>query len=658
MHRNLYFAVMGTGLAIVVAIAVAVMPRSASADETYDRIVVGHSRLCLEARGRTHQAPSGIVQVQCSGVTAQRFGVSTVSPGYVRIGVYDEDMCLDFQPDATHRSTVRIAPCEDTPSQHFELQALGGGAVNILTRQNGLCLSMNGAADEVGALLVQDTCSGGEHQQLLLDGFSDVAGEVGLWSPVIEVPLIPVAAAALPNGKVLMWSAFDRYDFNDDYLYGFTETAIFDPATGRSEEKTVSNTGHDMFCPGIAHLADGRILVNGGSSAFDTSIYNPETDEWETGGAMNIPRGYQGTTLLADGRAFTLGGSFSGGFRGKDGEIWDEENGWQRLPGVSAEPFTGDDDFRAYRGDNHLWLFGWTDNRIFHAGPTSEMHWIDVEGEGRVTNAGIRGEDPFAMNGTAVMYEPGKILTTGGAPTYDWGQATANATIIDITGDEVTTKTLEPMAYRRGFHNSTVLPSGEVVITGGVPVTGVFEDFDSVLDTEIFDPETETFRVVAAHAVPRNYHSFSLLMPDGRVLIGGGGLCGDCETNHPDVEIFTPPYLLNADGTPADRPTITSAPDVIDLSEVFEVEAEGDVTEFVLVRMSSATHSVNNDQRRVPVESDDLGGGIHEVTAPADGGVAIPGLYYLFAMDDEGVPSEAAIVRVTMDQADGETDGL
>ena len=57
----------------------------------------------------------------------------------------------------------------------------------------------------------------------------------------------------------------------------------------------------------------------------------------------------------------------------------------------------------------------------------------------------------------------------------------------------------------------------------------------------------------------RNYHSVALLLQDGRVFGGGGGLCGTCKTNHFNAQIFTPPALLKADGTAAARPTITVA---------------------------------------------------------------------------------------------------
>jgi hypothetical protein len=78
---------------------------------------------------------------------------------------------------------------------------------------------------------------------------------------------------------------------------------------------------------------------------------------------------------------------------------------------------------------------------------------------------------------------------------------------------------------------------------------------------EIWNPISETWSTDADLAVPRTYHSVAVLMPDGRVFTGGGGLCGigpACnggETNHPDAQMYSPRYLFNPNGTPATRPT-------------------------------------------------------------------------------------------------------
>ena len=74
---------------------------------------------------------------------------------------------------------------------------------------------------------------------------------------------------------------------------------------------------------------------------------------------------------------------------------------------------------------------------------------------------------------------------------------------------------------------------------------------------EIWNPTTQTFTLDASSAVPRTYHSSAVLVPDGRVFVEGGGLCGGCSVNHLDAEIYSPAYLFNEDGSTADRPTVS-----------------------------------------------------------------------------------------------------
>ncbi|MEM9562989.1 MAG: RICIN domain-containing protein, partial [Actinomycetota bacterium] len=633
------------GLVLTAALALlgtTVDPSPASAQTGTIRPV--HSDLCLGVAGGSTASGAAIGQLPCDGSPSQTFTVTNLGGGYHRVQLAHSGKCVDIEGASTASLTPAIQwDCHGGPNQQFTVQ-LGAGTTTLVPRHSGLCLDIEGAVRTSGAALIQYTCTGGDNQRFAVGGGAVDPGR-GRWSAPTTLPLVPVAGSNLGNGKVLLWSAYERFTFGGDR--GRTQTVLYDPATGQSSLRQVSNTGHDMFCPGIANLADGRILVNGGSSAAETSIYDPVSDSWQDAADMNIPRGYQGTTLLSDGSAFTLGGSWSGGQGDKHAEVWTEGGGWRRLTGVLAEPFTANDPQGVYRGDNHLWLFAWTGNRVFHAGPTRAMHWIDTGGTGSVSGAGNRGNDGYAMNGNAVMYEPGQILTIGGGPAYQDTETTANATVIDLTGASVTSRAVAPMANRRGFHNSVVLPSGEVVVVGGQSYVEPFTDTTAVFAAELWDPDTETFRSLAPMAIPRTYHSFALLLADGRVLAGGGGLCGGCATNHPDVEILTPPYLLDADGDEAPRPAISSAPSSIDLNERFDVQASAGVTEFTLVRMSSATHSVNNDQRRIPLAFSGGGNGTYRLTAPADGGIAPPGNYFLFAIDGSGVPSVAAVVNLT-----------
>jgi galactose oxidase len=464
----------------------------------------------------------------------------------------------------------------------------------------------------------------------------------GAWTPPIGFPLVPVAAALLPNGKVLTWSANAPDSYGGS---GQTVTATYDPATGVVTQRTVTETGHDMFCPGIAILPDGRVLVAGGDDAANTSIYDPATDSWTRGPAMNIARGYQADVTLADGRVFTIGGSWNGGQGGKNGEVWSAQNGWQLLPGALVAPILTNDADGVYRADNHAWLFAWSGGRVLQAGPSKQMNWFDTTGTGGTTPAGPRGDDADAMNGDAVMYDAGKVLTIGGAPSYQNSTATANAHVLTISGTNVSVRTVPSMANARAFANSVVLPDGNVIVFGGQNFALPFSDNTSVLAPELWDAKREVFVPLPPAVVPRNYHSVALLLPDGRVFTGGGGLCGTCATNHFNAEIFTPPNLLDADGTPAARPVITAAPATAANGATITVSTDRPVTSFSIVRLGAATHSVDTDQRRIGLQPTTVSGG-YTMTIPADPGIAVPGYYMLFAMNQRGVPSVAKIIRI------------
>jgi Galactose oxidase-like, Early set domain len=90
-----------------------------------------------------------------------------------------------------------------------------------------------------------------------------------------------------------------------------------------------------------------------------------------------------------------------------------------------------------------------------------------------------------------------------------------------------------------------------------------------------------------------------------------------------------------------------SAPSSAALGKSIRVTTDSAVTSFVLMRMGSSTHSVNTDQRRVPLKSTSVGSNAYSVTIPSDPGVALPGYYMLFALDNQGVPSVAKSVQIT-----------
>ncbi|WP_134739263.1 galactose oxidase-like domain-containing protein [Nocardioides sp. 503] len=468
---------------------------------------------------------------------------------------------------------------------------------------------------------------------------------VGRWSRTIAFPLVPVAVAALPGNRLLTWSAYATDDY-DPQAMGYTQTAILDLDTMKVSRRLVTKTRHDMFCPGVAMLPDGRIMVTGGSNANQTSIYDPKRDTWKAGPPMKVGRGYHAMTTMPDGRVFTVGGSWGpGGLGGKVGEVWSQRAGWRRLAGVSPKKMLTDDPAGIFRQDNQMWLYPVADRKVLQVGPSQKMNVISLRGRGSVRTVGKR-PGSAQMNGNAVMYAPHRILVLGGAPAYDETPSVKEAFTIDIRGKRPRVRRTGSMIEPRTFANSVVLPDGQVVAVGGQARPLAFSDVESRYRPEIWSPRTGRFHLGASMAVPRNYHSVAVLLPDGRVFSGGGGLCGDCETNHFNGQIYTPGYLLRDDGRLRARPRITRAPRTARLGSQITVRTRRGARSFSLVRMAEATHTVNNSQRRIPLRVVRRAGARSTLRLPADASVLLPGNYMLFAMDRHGTPSRSRLVRV------------
>lgn len=80
-----------------------------------------------------------------------------------------------------------------------------------------------------------------------------------------------------------------------------TQTATLNPNNNQVSQMLVTNTNHDMFCPGISMLGSGDIVVTGGDNAEKTSIYSPAKGAWLPGPDMNVKRGYQASATLSSG---------------------------------------------------------------------------------------------------------------------------------------------------------------------------------------------------------------------------------------------------------------------------------------------------------------------------------------------------------------------
>ncbi len=465
----------------------------------------------------------------------------------------------------------------------------------------------------------------------------------GQWAaPVSWTPHIPVSAATLPDGRVLTFASNQRTSF--PVGVEFTFAATWNPATGEFTE--FNNPSHDMFCGALVMLPDGRVLVNGGrNTVVLASIFDWRTNQWSRIQNMNDPRWYNTAIALPDGKVWSVSGS--GG--SNSAERWDEAGGWARLTAIPWDQVTAE---AGYLNVWHPFVTLAPNGQLFHFGPTDTNHWITTGGSGGMTNAGttVPGTH-YPKEGSWAMYDEGKILVAGGGldttvnpNETTTGTSSTTAYTVDLTGPAPVVAPAAPMANARQFANAVVLPSGEVMVIGGNTSGRKFNDTGSVMTCELWNPRTAAWRGVADIAVPRNYHSLALLLPDGRVLSGGGGLGG---ADHQDAQLYTPPCLFNADGTPATRPTITAAPATIGVGTIFHVTATADIRKFAFIKMSAITHSVNTDLRYLPLGFTETTPGNYQISAHSNLNVMTPGYWMLFALNANGTHSVSKIIRVS-----------
>ena len=461
----------------------------------------------------------------------------------------------------------------------------------------------------------------------------------GEWGPVVNWPHIPVSAAVLPDGRVLSWSSNRRDGFPGGQPE-FTYTATWNPITSQFSE--IDYTGHDMFCAAIVMDEAGNVIANGGrNTVVMTSRFDFTTSQWVPMENMNDPRWYPTSVAMPDGSIFTASGS--GG--PNSAELYTPGSGWSFLTGIDWSSIANANGF-----ESHWWpyLHLRSDGTLFHSGPTPTMHIVDTSGSGSLSVIGPRmpSNDWFPKHSAAVMYAPGKVLITGGANTYSGGTTNRSLTV-DIEANPPVVTEIAPMANARRFQNAVPLPNGEVIVIGGNTSGIKFNDDGTILEPEIWNPDTNQWRPMADMAVPRNYHSIALMLPDARILSAGGGLCGGCAANHQDGQVYSPPYLFNADGSPATRPVISTAPAEVRAGQDYSVSATPNLQHFSLIKMSSTTHGVNTDVRYLPVSFTETSSGQYQLTSESNINVMTPGYYMLFGLNAQGTPSEAAIVQVT-----------
>lgn len=625
------------------------------------------SGLCLSAE------ENGVArQDLCTGADAQRFQLLAYPGGVYALRAQPEAaLCLGVKGGLTQDGAAIVrSSCAGEPKreQLWRLSKLGTGYrfTSVATEK---CMVVASASVAPKAELISYACRGGTNEQFTMNKFEHSSADPrssGKWAPMLELGIVPSSIAALPDYTLLYWSGSGTHSFHGskDTHYG-----VFDLLDGTRFE-SVAHTGHEMFCPGVAMTADGRVLIAGGGGTPELRdrvvSYNFADNSWAEEASLSIPRWYSSAVTLGDGRVFTVGGDGDGkpnhANMEKWGEVWSDRlapsSRWTLLDGIKEPVATQGENYGLARNQYYRRIILAPDGRLLEVAPSATLRWHDLSGKGSTSVASVRpdgmeaGQSDTAAQGAVIAhFSSHSVLLAGGSIAFgneDSDVPESNypvrkkSYIVDL--EDGVARPTRPMRYPRYQANAITLPDGQVLVIGGAAKSTLFDAAGAIMAPELFDPAIERWTVMAPMKRPRFYHSAAVLLPDGRVWAGGGGQCNSCSVNEANAEIYSPPYLFKGK-----RPVLDDAPSVIAYGEEFTAAAsvsDSSISRFTMVRMSATTHHVNYDQRLLEINFLALPSGEFLLTSPGDGNIAPPGYYMLFAISAKGVPSVAAVIRL------------
>ena len=507
---------------------------------------------------------------------------------------------------------------------------------------------------------------------------------VGRWTQApFQIPHAAVNAATLPTGDVMFWGpSFPTEPRNRG------NGALWDPSKGYGSDAFTEipppavdpdgpgPQGTDtapIFCSGMSMLANGEILITGGSlvrpdqypddpytmnAGLDRVFtFDPWTRTWTEQPQMNAGRWYPGQVELADGRTVILGGlsdQAPGGIYNRDLEVFTPAQESGGVGSVTLEP-SGQ-----RRTGLYPHLFTLPDSSVLLVGPgrsdsavlqPSTFTWQNypLAAKGRVGGNAVL--DPGPPSGSWQVTEIGgyDLNVTDAQGTHP---ATASTATLNAQPGAVGWKGAPSLNVPRSYQNTVLLPDRSMVAVGGGVGESVADGKYAInpngrqRQIELYNPTTKKWRLGPAQIEDRGYHSTAVLLPDGRVWSAG-------DEKHPlepdggwaltdTAEIYSPPYLYK--GT---RPKITSAPSQVGWGTSFTVHSGPQVpaNSAVLVAPGTTTHGDDSTQRLVSLAVQQKAGNVLTLAAPPNSGVAPPGYYMLFVLH-EGVPSVARWVQV------------
>ena len=522
------------------------------------------------------------------------------------------------------------------------------------------------------------------------------ATSLGSWSyagttsmPAIHATLLGAGNNA---GKILYVAGSG---WNTGNEFGPFKAALFDPNTNL-ETKNYTMT-EDLFCCGFTQLANGNILIAGGTLAYDDGRVFPAllwhglksayefdltTSTFRKINSMAHGRWYPSMGLLPSGKAFVMTGYDEYGIVNDLTEIYDPNFKtfsikYDPTPqlsqsytgtycvgqGNTLDPGAGTP---CYGGPNNAVNPSITpydrtivmpSGSVLIASQKQTMrlwnpatgHWtkaVDMSTAGRKYGAAIL----LPLNNTTS--ERGRVLVCGGQnPNNNSIQNTAELVNFNPPGTDLVPgiSNAASMAYPRWFTLPVLLPTGQPIVFGGVSNADIPRPVYDYYP-EMYDPASNTWTTLAGANVGRTYHSVAMVLPDGRVWTASGTPSEIVFENK--VEVYSPWYL--SAGT---RPTI-SVPGTSTVGNyggtiTISTPDASSITSVSLLKIPNTTHHQDWDHRLIWLQILTKNSSSVVVSAPINANLAPPGYYLIHVLKSSpdypvpiGIPSIGKIIQI------------
>ncbi|MBD2664119.1 hypothetical protein B6N60_03740 [Richelia sinica FACHB-800] len=426
--------------------------------------------------------------------------------------------------------------------------------------------------------------------------------EMGVWEtipmPPLENRMQSVHTLLLPNGKVLSLSGssfrttlvkdengnnnfIEGVDVKDDNV--INNSSLFNPTTEKFERISTPpaiqyGETNDLFCSGHLQLADGNVLVIGGTGRYypggaftgsrQVNLYNWQTGKWSTLGQLKQGRWYPSLIPLADGKIVIFSGLKLDAPNqiNPSLEIYDPKTQkfhYIDLTKIKNSPFnTKLNDVDSYDSiDLYPRVFPISDGRLLitgddggiagvlvsQASKNSYLMSIKENGEGNFSvsfEVGPIKEETSKAYGTALQVPNSEdVLLLGGLiGTNDINFGRGGNTKGFPAGSRVASslqRWISPaksgekngkweyidkfLSKPRANLEAVILPTQEVLVING----GEYPEYKPVYEPVLMTPNSQvaggySTKILNSAKLPRLYHNGAVLLPDARVLVIGG----------------------------------------------------------------------------------------------------------------------------------------